>query len=235
MVGHAAKFDYQGLKEIPAIDLPELRPFFESMLIQNQRRALWKEDRLSFKTPDAWLTSPAIRRHYKDVVFGRDQASGGDANLQVIGIGHAAFNQAIDQALGQEAALAMVEGLEDPVVVAKVFDRITLSAGTVRSRIFGIAVPSTEQDVAILTDDKLLVMLNQCKARAKPLPPEGFDRQLLHQAFTVGIDRLEQSLSSLGLPFKHPDYQPLGLLWPASAQGINADSQSLRARGDDAD
>ena len=79
-------------------------------------------------------------------------------------------------------------------------------------------MPATAQDVAILTDDQLLVMLNQCKARAKPEPREDFDRQLLHRSFTVGIDSLEQALSSLGLPFKHPDYQPLSLLWPALAR-----------------
>ncbi len=78
-------------------------------------------------------------------------------------------------------------------------------------------------------------MLNQCKARAKPEPREDFDRQLLHRSFTVGIDSLERALSSLGLPFKRPDYQPLGLLWPASALAVSNDSQSLRARGEGTD
>jgi hypothetical protein len=44
LVGHAASFDYQGLGEIPAFDLPELRAFFESMLVKNQRRPSWNED-----------------------------------------------------------------------------------------------------------------------------------------------------------------------------------------------
>lgn len=213
LVGHAAKFDCQGLKDIPAVDLPELRLFFEAMLVKNQRRPTWSADRLSFKTPDAWLTSPAVRRHYKDAVFSRTQP-GGDASVQVIGVGHAAFDHAIGQALEQEAVLAMVEGLEHPLVIAKVFDRVTLSSGTVRSRIFGVVVPEDGAAASLVTDDKLLVILNEAKARAKGAPPAEADRIVLEQAFALGLETLRQALPTLGLPFKHPDHQPLGLLWP---------------------
>ena len=218
LVGNAARFDYQGLKDIPALDLPELRPFFESMLVKNGRRPTWNDDRLSFKTPEAWITSPAIRRHYKDAVFSRAEA-GSDTAVQVIGVGHAAFNQAIDQALEQEAVLGMIEGLEDPLVIAKVFDRVTASSVTVRSRIFGIVVPQDGSAASVVTDDKLLVMLNQVKARSKESSLPETSRSVLEQAFCVGIERLQQALPTLGLPFKHPDHQPLGLLWPAIHAG----------------
>ncbi|WP_338115485.1 DEAD/DEAH box helicase [Thiocystis minor] len=217
LVGNAAKFDCQGLKEIPALDLPELRPFFEAMLIKNQRRPTWSDDRLSFKTPNAWLTTPAVRRHYKDAVFSRVRSAGG-SEIQIIGVGHAAFDHAIAQALEQEAVLAMIDGLEHPMVIAKVFDRVTASSGTVRSRVFGILIPKDGTTASILTDDKLLLMLNQTKVRTKAPPLSiAVDRSLLEQTFVIGIERLRQSLPALGLPFKYPEHQPLGLLWPESS------------------
>jgi hypothetical protein len=162
IVGNVAKFDCQGLKEIPTLDLPDLRPFFESMLVKNQRRPSWNEDRLSFKTPNIWLTSPAVRRHYKNAVFIREN-SAGEADFQVIGVGHAAFDNAIAQALEQEAVLAKIAGLKQPLVIAKVIDRVTVSSSTLRSRIFGVLVPLVDGSPEIVPDDKLLRILNEAR------------------------------------------------------------------------
>ncbi|WPL15709.1 RNA polymerase-associated protein RapA [Thiorhodovibrio winogradskyi] len=216
LVGNVAKFDCQGLKEIPTLDLPDLRAFFEAMLVKNQRRLSWSEDRLSFKTPDVWLTSPAVNRHYKNVVFSRER-SVGEADAQVIGVGHAAFNNAIAQALEQEAVLAKIDGLEHPLVIAKVIDRVTLSSGTLRSRIFGVVVPLEGASPEVVTDDELLRILNQTRFREKTLAsPVAIDKSILEQTYNLGVERLRLSLTTLGLPFKHPEHQPLGLLWPAS-------------------
>jgi ERCC4-related helicase len=214
LIGNAARFDYQGLNEIPKLDLPDLRPFFETMLVKNARRPSWSEDQLSFKTPDAWITTPAVRRHYTSAVFSRP-AGGGDG-VQVIGVGHAAFDHAITQALEHEAAVSLIDGLEHPLVIARVFDRVTVSAGTVRSRVFGIFVPKDGSEPLVLPDDKLLLILNNVKGQSKECSPPDEGPQVLEQALAAGIHTLQESVSELGLPFKYPEHQPLGLLWPSS-------------------
>jgi hypothetical protein len=120
----------------------------------------------------------------------------------------------------------LVEGLERPLLVAKVFDRVTLSAGTVKSRIFGVVVPPADQAPSVLADDEVLRLLNAAKARVKRVPVAETDPEALELALTGGVDCLQQALPSLGLPFKHPDLQPLGLLWPAppKPKGVPADT-----------
>jgi ERCC4-related helicase len=213
LVGNAARFDYQGLKEIPKLDLPALRPFFDAMLVLNGRRPMWKDDLLTFKTPEAWITGPAVRRHYQNAVFGRNQV-GSDAAIHVIGVGHAAFDNAVDQALEHGAALSAVEGLAHPVVIAKVFDRVTASSGTLRSRVFGVRVPADGTEASVLSDDALLVMLNDLKARGNEPRAPTADRRCVETTFTTGIQMLTDTLSALKLPFSVPDVEPLGLLWP---------------------
>lgn len=230
LVGNVAKFDCQGLKEIPTLDLPDLRVFFEAMLVKNQRRPSWSEERLSFKTPDGWLTNPAVRRHYKNAVFSRER-SAGDTDAQVIGVGHAAFDNAIAQALEQEAVLAKIEGLEHPLVIAKVIDRVTLSSGTLRSRIYGVVVPLDGRPPEVVTDDALLRILNRSKIRDKtPTYPVAIEQSLLEQTFNLGVERLRETLTTLGLPFKHPEHQPLGLLWPGPHQGSSSLDQHAKSR-----
>jgi len=217
LVGNAAKFDYQGLKEIPALDLPALRPFFDGMLVLNGRRPMWKDDRLTFKTHEAWITGPAVRRHYQNAVFGRAQA-GSDSAMHVIGVGHAAFDNALNQALEQDAALSAVKGVSDPIVVAKVFDRVTASSGTVSSRVFGVRLPEDPRSASILSDDELLVMLNDLKARGSERIVPDVDGRTVEASFTRGLEMLTDALSELKLPFSVPDVQPLGMLWPASTE-----------------
>jgi hypothetical protein len=40
------------------------------------------------------------------------------------------------------------------------------------------------------------------------------EQWLLEKTFFLGMGRLRQTITTLGLPFKHPEALPLGLLWP---------------------
>lgn len=215
LVGNAARFGLQGLglREIPALDLPDLRPFFESMLTSNGRRAQWQDGRLSFKTPDGWLTTPAVQRHYRDAIFSR-QREVGDKETQVIGVGHAAFDQAIAQARARSVALSAVPGLTAPLVIAQVYDRVTESTGAMRFRLFGVAVPDAGEP-QVLSDDALLVLLNKLKKpRREPERPT-VAADLIEARLVQGMGALHAALPGLDLPFAVPDLQPLGMLWPA--------------------
>ena len=91
LVGHAAKFDYQGLGDIPKADLPALSSFFENALRKNGRKPMWKDGgALSFVTPEAWLVDRGVKRKYDGLVFSRSRLE-----VDVIGVGHRAFDQAL--------------------------------------------------------------------------------------------------------------------------------------------
>jgi len=63
LVGHCSKFDYDQVSpQLPRIDLPELKPFFVSMLSLNNRRYKESEDGISFKTPEYWINQVGIHR-----------------------------------------------------------------------------------------------------------------------------------------------------------------------------
>jgi superfamily II DNA or RNA helicase len=128
MVGHATRFDLQGLKDIPQIDLPALQPFFESMLRQASRRVSRENEAIAFKTPDAWLNSPGVRRRYEGLVFNRD-VKGRDASEKVIGVGHKAFDQAMLQAKARQAPMCFLPECEDSLILFQIYDQITEKIG----------------------------------------------------------------------------------------------------------
>ena len=68
LVGNCARFDFgTAASQIPRADLPDLRPFFISMLRINRRMVREEPDGLAFLTPEAWLTEPAVRNFiFKD-------------------------------------------------------------------------------------------------------------------------------------------------------------------------
>lgn len=217
LVGKAAKFDYQGLKDIPACDLPDLRRFFESMLALNKRRPVWEDDRLSFKTPEEWLdNSPGVRRRYEDMIFSR-QMRGRDAAEHIVGVGHQAFDRALLQALNQTGMLAAVEGLEAPVVALQVYDRVTEVSGAVRTVTFGVKLHRPDKELQLLTDAKLLSILNGLNTRQQETRSE-VNAQSIHEALALARDHLEGLLPSLNLPFDVPAVRPLAVLWPQALQ-----------------
>lgn len=159
------------------------------------------------------MTSPAVLRHYRSAVFNRDQSSRNTA-IQVIGIGHAAFDSAIAQAQAQDAALSAIPGLVQPVVIARVFDRVTESTGAVRCRIFGVEIPKVGAAAQVISDDALLIMLNGIKSRGTDPYRPAVEQSEVEDHFARGMEALVQALPGLKLPFKVPDVQPLGVLWP---------------------
>jgi hypothetical protein len=99
LVGHSARFDFGHVAaQLPRIDLPALRPFLHTMLALNRRKVREDEDGLSFRTPEEWLSDPAVRTSYRNLTFDRHDRSR-DATQRVLGVGHPALDQALRQAL----------------------------------------------------------------------------------------------------------------------------------------
>ena len=217
IVGNSARFDFKEVSDkIPHVDLPALQPFLESMLTMNGRRVVRDDNGMSFKTPDGWLVDPGVRTAYEDMVFDRN-LRGQDAAKRVLGVGHKAIDQALKQALDCTASLASVPTakLKQPLIVFRVFDRVTSEKTSIRNVIIGITYLSGE--LRILHDWQLLLDLNNVSlgrdARAdSSTSPENID-EIKDMVFN-GKKLVAETIPNLDVPFKHPEIELLSLLWP---------------------
>jgi len=206
LVGHAAKFDYQGLGDIPKTDLPALTSFFESALRRNNRKPMWKDNSLSFVTPDVWLVDRGVRRKYEGLVFSRS-GRGND----VIGVGHRAFDQAIRQALESPGSITAIRELHHPTIVFQIFDQVTEHASTLQNSAVAITVDVDEKQCRLLKDLELLEFLNRLSfGRSEPhvTPAE------VQQALDLAESNIGSRLHELHLPFSAPTARAQLVLWP---------------------
>ncbi len=214
IVGHCARFDFQQVSRlIPQVDLPALRPFFLTMLVLNNRRFREFGDGISFKTPEAWL-SEGLRRSYENVVFDR-ALTGKDAAQRVLGVGHKAVDEALQQARSAEdqTAVFSAEGFERPIFVFRIWDRVTGLDTTVRALVVGVeTAPKTAEVAAILRDWELLLRLNELtKPRTLDQKPEPAETSIHLRAATEAV---RARLALFDLPFRIPEVELYAVLWP---------------------
>jgi hypothetical protein len=222
IVGNCDRFDYQAMgKEVPPVDLPDLRPFVETMLVQNHRRPRRGDDgSLGFKTPEAWLREVGVRSAYEGLVFDRN-LRGKDAVQRVVGVGHKIVEQALHQALGESACVAAVNSaiLRFPLIIARVLDRVTGPDLPVRSII--LATEKTEATGAweVLRDWQAVRRLNELVRDLGPLrklcaPPE--ERAEIKAALDASLLAIERDVPSLKSGFRVPHVEPIAVLWPTA-------------------
>jgi superfamily II DNA or RNA helicase len=207
LVGHATKFDYEGLGDIPKTDLPALANFFENALRRNSRKPMWKDGKLSFITPDPWIADRGVRRKYENLVFSRS-GRGED----VIGVGHRAFDQALRQALASVASMTGVKGLPQPVVVFQIFDEVTEHAGALQTSTVGMTVDRPGGDCRLLNDLELLELLNGLSTgKAEPYT----NQEEVGRACELAECNLRTRLRDLRLPFVAPALRIQVVMWPS--------------------
>jgi SNF2 family DNA or RNA helicase len=218
LIGHCSHFDFQAMSEkIPRLDLPALRQFFLAMIKLNNRNYEESDEGLSFKTPDKWLTSPAIRTTYQNVVF--DRAAGKSIpGERILGVGHAIIDQAVRQARESTASVTSIAKsvLSHPIFVYRVVDKVTSRSSNIRAFVAGVEF--LESRVQIHRDWELLLKLNELlekrtlrRDEAMPRPPgtESLDDQIKR-----GIELIENQMADFDLPFAVPEVHFLGLLLP---------------------
>lgn len=161
LFGNCAKFDYQQAKlDIPRLDLPDLKPFFEAMLVYNRKRSKDNEDgSIGFKTPDEWKDAIGVQKEYSDIVFKRN----GDIKHKldkIFGVGHVVVDKAIKQAQNIKDSVCVVSqnDLTAPLYLIKTRDRLTNTGESIRFLVFGLIKDST--DWKVLKDWELIKMLN---------------------------------------------------------------------------
>jgi hypothetical protein len=208
LVGHAASFDLSALKDVPPVDLPDLLPFFQNLLTLNHRRPKVDGHALSFKTPEEWITSHAIRRSYENLLFDRNLPAGaGD----LMGVGHPLMEKALQQASRFPGAFCVAEGLKAPLQVISVSNRVTGRGEASRRFVFGIS--GQPDNFGLLKDWEVLRALGQCNLRSEPVadvPGRAAQVQLW-------LDRASEAkpdlLASESLPFESLHVVEVAMLW----------------------
>lgn len=208
LVGHAQSFDLSGLKDVPPIDLPALKPFFLGALSLNSRRVKTDGETLSFKTPDSWINHPSIRREYSGMVF--DRTAKLETGVDLVGVGHPLVARALQQAKNFVGSVAIAKGLDTPIIVFHISDRVTDGGAHVQEVLVGIA--AHEVTFEFLKDWQLLNKLNDLSTTdcSGKILDTARAVHLLKQA-RLAVDKY---LPGLDLPFLVPDIHEIILLWP---------------------
>lgn len=216
LVGHCARFDFQSISsKLPKVDLNDLEPFFQGILIHNRRLPRSDALGLSFKTPDVWMTEPAILSEYSGMFFDRKQTTQ-TSSENLLGVGHKLVDTALQQAQQLEASLAIIpsDRLEVPLLACRVFDRVTTELGQQPAVTCGIQVYPDHHHV--VSDWQLLQQLNS-------LSPYSLDRMTTKQMTLDDkiIERLPQIISdaiafvkTLDTCFQQPDAELLAAVIP---------------------
>lgn len=217
LVGNSARFDYKNLKDIPRKDLDDLRHFFEAMLHLNKRRIFRDGDAISFKTPETWLKNPGDRSRYEGLVFSRN-VKGKDASQRIVGVGHRAFDHAINQARDQVEMLSLAPDLNGQLAVFRVFDRVTGNTVTQKQVVYAVYGDKVDKELKLLCDWQVLDLTNKVIkeqfSQDEMLPP---DMVAVNDFLQNAQIFLESCLSSnASLPFEYPTIEPIAMLYPSS-------------------
>ncbi|OGQ97878.1 MAG: hypothetical protein A2505_03055 [Deltaproteobacteria bacterium RIFOXYD12_FULL_55_16] len=221
LVGGSSKFDYSNLAEIPRKDLQDLQPFFEAMLQINKRRIVRDDEGITFKTPDEWLKDPGVRIRYENLHFSRN-VKGRDASLRIVGVGHRAFDRAIEQARSQPVMLALVPGLRGPLAVFRVFDRVTGKTGAQKQIVYAVQLIEATNQMALLRDWQVIDIANKIIGGRFSQEKDG-----VMQHMGISIDFLQQAENFLNKylsaneyhPFEYPAVEAVATLFPDILSG----------------
>ena len=160
LIGHVARFDFGAVAgQIPRVDLPDLVPFVKAILAVRGRRPDQSDNlRLSFRPPEEWKDDFLISTVDRyDLLFTREpQPKQGE---DVAGVGLRVVDRAVRDAVALSAAFATIRGLEAPIFVFSVRDRITSADGAIRA-----VVVATQSDAdgnwSLIRDWELIQRLN---------------------------------------------------------------------------
>ena len=218
LVGHVAHFDFGAVAgQIPRVDLPDLVPFFKAVLAVRGRRPDQAENlRLRFRPPEEWKDdfSIAVVDRY-NLLFAREpQPNDGE---DFAGVGLRVVDRAVRDAVELTGAFGAIRGLDAPLFVFSVRDRITGSDGPIRAVV--VAVQSDGDGAWTLVRDwELMQRLNPLAD--KPRRSAFTDAHPAYDVADLMADARQYVVSqidALELPFALPAVESLACLVPGEA------------------
>lgn len=168
---------------------------------------------LSFRTPDEWVTSHAIRRQYDNLLFDRDAPRGaGD----LMGVGHPLMEKALQQASRLHGVFCVVDGIPAPLQAIAVSNRVTGTGSASRRLVFGVT--GQPGNLTLLKDWQVLRALNGCALKSERVPD--LDGRM-GQA-RAWLDHVTEATSALlaceALPFVSVHIAQIAVLWVESVR-----------------
>ena len=220
LVGHVDRFDFGTVADqIPKVDLRDLAPFFKAILaVLGRRPEQTAELRLSFRPPDEWRDDfliSGVDRY--DLLFAREpRPEGGE---DVAGVGLRVVDRAVLDAVNLSAAFGAVMGLDAPMFVFAVRDRITGAGTPVRTVIVGVKAGPVGA-WTLLHDWELIQNLNPLadKPRSSVLR-DGRAAQAVDNLMSAAQEYVELQIKTLDLPFALPVVEALACLVPGELRG----------------
>jgi SNF2 family DNA or RNA helicase len=206
LIGHADKFEYKNLEEVPRLDLKDMASFFESMLKINGHRLDLADDKLSFITPKEWRNKYGIKRRYANVTFDRAVK---DQSIDMLGVGHPIMENALNQAEDFSACYAVAKAIEAPILIYQIKDQLTGEQTNVDSFLVAIDF-SNDNQIKLLKDDELMFKL----AFIYDAMPKSKD-VLLDTSFEISMETyvakgellLSEEVPILGAAYRLPTYE----------------------------
>lgn len=217
LMGNISRFDYHETSRIlPQVDLPDLKRFFQNILEYNNHKRLMSKDGVyRFNTPEKWLEDYKVEDSYDNLVFSRNA----EKNQCIVGMGNAAFNQGLQQALQLNAQTAVVPNLPYALLIYSAREQHTDGTGEKLLAYYGCGVDNNGEIKEVLTDWQLLRVLNE-------IPFSALTSQVFQTASRKGLDSInavEQVIQAkiielMSQEIYHPETPVLtleGILMPA--------------------
>lgn len=214
LIGHAEKFEYQNLQEVPKLDLANMYNFFEGMLKLNGHRLEVSNGLMSFKTPKAWSTQFGVRRRYDSLSFDRTVT---DKKVEVLGVGHLIFDKAIAEAEQLDVTAAVAKGISSPLMVYMLRDQITGDDGNQSFTLVGLLA---ETEPRLLLDQELMLLFSEIYEQMPKTVQDvyweteyRFDKAIM---MSMLDSKLISGLALLDLPYSKVTYSLVATFIPAS-------------------
>ena len=219
LVGYAARFDFGAVAgQIPRVDLPDLVPFFKAILAVRGRRPEQAENlRLRFRPPEEWkddFSIAAVDRY--DLLFAREPRP--KAGEDVGGVGLRVVDRAVRDAVELTGAFGTIRGLDVPIFVFSVRDRITGADGPVRAVVVA-AQSGGDGAWTLVRDWELMQRLNPLADKPRSLVFAGaYPAYNVADLMADARQYVESQLGALDLPFALPAVESLACLVPGEAE-----------------
>jgi hypothetical protein len=161
-----------------------------------------------------------VRSTYEGLVFDRT-VRGKDAVKRVVGVGHKIVEQALLQAVNEPACAAIVSStlLHQPIVVARILDRVTGKCVPVRSVVLAAERSAETGEWIILRDWQALRRLNEMVEHLSLLRrPCGLlqDLVVIQGAVESALRLIESDVPTLKTGFRVPLVEALVVIWPGT-------------------
>lgn len=161
MVGNAAKFNLNGLPDVPKCDLDDLKNFFERAIKLQGKKLTIQDDRYSFITPQDWFNDYGIMPKYENLIFRRIPKDG-ESLKNICGVGHIAFNKCLEFADKLTPSVCCIKG-ETSYFIYKAINQKNYSADRINKDFIILAYNSRTQKIEKIKLDNGLKIINNIK------------------------------------------------------------------------